>query len=383
MIRLVFSEIRISICAALAAVAALCLVAMPGAWAQAPFDAADDAEESELGVQAYKRGDQLTLDWNDLAGIDSYEVEISDDNQFIDTRSFMVNESRLVFTVPKDKYLGNIHWRFKITNNGKVSTTPWYSSTTTPVSDAPPPAPSPTPAPKSKKAAKPKPPWRKWIWFGTGYNYVNYQQTIPIGDISYEDFRGLSQFVEFGMAHRSGYGLLASFKNTPGDVAFENYPIDQNRYNWKTISLEVLRSFNAPFRIYGMGLTYGARAGLQHHMVPFVHLDASNKALLRENTVTTGSLGALAELRRKQIRFYWYMRYQMPVATPANFSVYPKLAFDGLVGLSYDLSPRWKVGGFWYGQWHQFDFSYRDDTSYSGFQSLFYSNMDLRIGYEF
>src|SRR5690606_26188376 len=104
--------------------------------------------------------------------------------------------------------------------------------------------------------------------------------------------------------------------------------------------------------------------------------------------MNTGSMGVLAELQRRRWTYYWLMRYQFPFSSKAsgsdNFTITPVFAFDGSIGASYDLTQRLKLGFFWYGQWHQYNFSYGDGTvTNDGFQSLFYSNMDLRLGYDF
>jgi len=60
------------------------------------------------------------------------------------------------------------------------------------------------------------------------------------------------------------------------------------------------------------------------------------------------------------------------------------LAFDGSLGTAYYLNDHWKVGGFWYGQWQQFNFTTSlGGTTNTGSQMLFYSALDLRLGYDF
>ncbi len=100
--------------------------------------------------------------------------------------------------------------------------------------------------------------------------------------------------------------------------------------------------------------------------------------------MTTASFGVLAEMTRRKWTYYWLMRYQFPFSTKASagdsFSITPTFAFDGSIGTSYNFTKQLKAGLFWYGQWHQYSFIYADsEVSNAGFQSLFYSTMDVRL----
>jgi hypothetical protein len=85
------------------------------------------------------------------------------------------------------------------------------------------------------------------------------------------------------------------------------------------------------------------------------------------------------------------MRYQFPLSTQSDgasqFDISPRFAFDGSVGLSYNLTPRTRLGMFWYGQWHEYEFKNAPDAfsgdKISGDQSLFFSNWEFRMGFEF
>lgn len=91
----------------------------------------------------------------------------------------------------------------------------------------------------------------------------------------------------------------------------------------------------------------------------------------------------------KKLRGEWMTRYQYPIlvgtSSGSNFTVNPEFAFDGSIGGVYQYNESFRFGLFWYGQWHQYGFKYGplDSTAFSGRQTLFYSNVDLRLGWEF
>jgi hypothetical protein len=235
-----------------------------------------------------------------------------------------------------------------------------------------------------------------WAWLGTGENYVDYRQSLPgVGTLDSHNIRGGSQYFEAGFLGHSGIGGEISFKNTPGifkDLQTDEgseVPVTPSTYRWTTLALEALAKRQSGFEIFGAPLVYGMRAGIQQHHMPFLSLasDASHFDM-RTNEVTAASLGLLAEWTRSRWTYYWSMRYQFPLSAKADgaetFSSTPVFAFDGSIGTSYNLTQRLKLGFFWYGQWHQMNFSYDDGSvTNTGFQSLFYSNMDLRLGFDF
>src|SRR5690606_38473669 len=109
---------------------------------------------------------------------------------------------------------------------------------------------------------------------------------------------------------------------------------------------------------------YGVRVGVQQHKTPFLFLDADTNLQLKENVMRTASLGVLAEIVQRRWTHYWLMRYQFPFSSQAEgsnqFEIKPTFAFDGSIGTSYNLTPQLKMGLFWYGQWHQYNFIYGD-----------------------
>jgi len=229
-----------------------------------------------------------------------------------------------------------------------------------------------------------------WAWVGTGVNYTKYDQSVTgASTFSTGNIKGPSQYFESGYTGERGWGGVFSYKSTPGEVIFDNTTIDSAKYVWRTVSVEGIMRKVSNWKFIGSPILMGFRAGLQKHSTPYIFVNFdSGLPELKTNDMTTASLGVLAELNRKRWHYYWLMRYQYPLSTTSDgasqWEIEPTFAFDGSIGTSYALTPRTKLGFFWYGQWHQYNFTYANGVQTNqGFQSLFYSNMDVRLGIDF
>lgn len=228
-----------------------------------------------------------------------------------------------------------------------------------------------------------------WAWLGSGENYIDYRQSNNgRGSLVSHNHKGPSQYFEGGYLGGHGIGGLLSYKSTPGQMTFENATVTPNSYRWTTMSLEAVAQKTSPFSLFDAPVIYGMRAGIQQHRIPFLFLNSDASLDLKMNDMTTASFGLLTQWSRRRWTYYWTMRYQFPLSTKADgsseFDINPVFAFDGSLGTSYNITDQFKVGLFWYGQWHQFNFVYGDGSvTNQGFQSLFYSNLDLRLGFDF
>ncbi len=228
-----------------------------------------------------------------------------------------------------------------------------------------------------------------WAWAGSGSNRVITKQSVPgrgTAD-SFGNYFG-SKYFEAGYNGSTGWGGVVSYKSTPGKIETENAVIDETAYTWSTVGVEGVRRNLMRIPYTNIPMVGGIRLGVQQHKTPFVFLDADANLKLKENKMSTASFGLVSEVQRRKWTYYFLMRYQYPFASTAEgssqFEIKPTFAFDGSIGTSYNITQRLKVGLFWYGQWHQYNFVYGDpDVTNVGFQSLFYTNLDLRIGFEF
>lgn len=228
-----------------------------------------------------------------------------------------------------------------------------------------------------------------WAWGGTGYAAMDVRQSVPgRGTLtSFGSYMG-GKYFEGGYNNSQGWGGVVSYKSTPGKIETTNATVDTTAFTWSTVGVEGYKRQLMYVPWTSIPMVFGARFGIQQHKTPFVFLDADTNLRLKENRMDTASFGLMAEYQRRNWTLYWMSRYQYPFQNTAEgsnqFTVKPIFAFDGSVGASYNLTRQLKLGLFWYGQWHQYNFVYGDaDVTNVGFQSLFYSNFDLRLGFEF
>lgn len=222
-----------------------------------------------------------------------------------------------------------------------------------------------------------------WLWAGFGENYQYHKQSIPSvsGQSKFQNIQGPTLYVMAGLLGAST-GAEFSYKETPGRM--ESSPkvtVLDGDFTWKTLTGEGLYKF--------VNSNSYLRFGFQHHSLPFMDLDTTNATLtVRANTLTMATIGYEHTYSiSKKLRCEWLFRYQYPIqvgtSTGRDFSVKPEFAFDGSLGGVYKINDIVRVGLFWYGQWHQFKFDYTSNTSFMGKQTLFYSNFDFRVGWEF
>jgi len=332
----------------------------------------------------------------------SYDVQMAKDPSMMGAREWSVSSAEA-----KAKIIGENYWRARARDaQGRVISD--YSQVyrlNPPVAPLlarhdQPRKPAATETTKTKVERMREEPFEKngwWTWFGLGENYVDYAQSVksrsnglPGATVDYGHIKGPSEYLEVGFVGKNRWGGIFSATQSPGtfNPNVGSSSLDTTAYRWTSTSFEGVYRKASPFSLLGSPIVYGLRLGIQQHHLPYYFLDDNTNLNLRYNNAMNASAGLLAEWSRRRWTYYWMMRYQYPLSTSADgasqFTMDPVFSFDGSVGGAYNLTRQLKAGVFWYGQWHQFNFKYSDGTvANSGFQSLFYSDVDFRLGWDF
>ena len=239
--------------------------------------------------------------------------------------------------------------------------------------------PNSKPAPLLEKAHKPLFRPEFWVWVGMGENYLLYQQTIPngTGQAKFQNVQGPTLSFTSGVMGEI-FGAEVSYKQTPGRMdSSSTVSVVDGQFTWKNLSGEGL---------YQVGENSRLRFGVQHHVIPFMDLNPYTAVVtVKSNSLTALSLGFDHTYRiSDHLRGEWLMRYQQPISSGGtngeSFTITPELSFDGSLGAVYQTDSALRFGLYWYGQWQQFGFK---TSTFTGKQSLFYSNLEFRFGWEF
>lgn len=228
-----------------------------------------------------------------------------------------------------------------------------------------------------------------WIWVGAGVNFTSYSQTVPgTSTINFGKIKSPSQVFRAGFFLDDQWGLDLGYNVTPGKAeSGSSISVQNGDYEWKALSAETIyRPGSASDTKKSQWLW---KLGVQQHEMPFIVPLSANSIKISSNNMTALTAGLeYRKITSKNLRLETMLRYQLPLASSseegASFSLSPELTFDGSVGAAYELTPHVFLGVYWYGQYHSYKFDYKHNAnSFSGDQSLFYSNFDLRLGVEF
>ncbi len=230
-------------------------------------------------------------------------------------------------------------------------------------------------------------------WFGTGFNYLRYSQDTEFWNPAFETFTGPSFFAKGRARVWRDFSALLEVKMSPGATqSSESLDVTQGSYQWWIYSGEVLYM---PASLQGRLLRnpgpWGIRVGAQHHIMPFLRREEDVRFSIVDAQVTMATLGFQHEEELfNNIDFEIFMRYQHPITKGDVFTISPIFAFDGSLGLIYNFRSGLRLGAFWYGQWHEYNYTdkrFDPSPDVNGFvqgrQSLFFSNAEIRLGYAF
>lgn len=229
-------------------------------------------------------------------------------------------------------------------------------------------------------------PCTKCLWLGVGFGVLAYQQEPPealqpieYGSLSLPNlsFRGIFKVgkkfnARFDFHQLKGDDLTAS----DSSIAIVNPQI-----SWTYFGLEGEYLGFSRKKLLGKSLMPGLLFGVQSQNVPFVLESGATSFTIGEFSFYSLSLGASTLINPEQRwQYEMYLRLQIALSSSGDVTLTGGYAFDGSIGAIYNITQKWKLGIFWNGQLHNYNYSL---NSKDGTYTLFSSNLDFSIGYSF
>lgn len=227
---------------------------------------------------------------------------------------------------------------------------------------------------------------------GYGANYLNYQQQIPSieRNIHFSSVKGPAFFLDYWHRFNPRWELAASYKSAPGSTTSgEDLVVRQGDYTWDIGTVDFLyfpeRLFFEKPRSYRLRL--GARVGAQYHGVPFLRAASTDSEVeVVTNPTTMVALGLQAEYETSpEWKYEAFVRYQHPLSIGDVFEATSSSSMDWSLGFQHNFPNYiWALGIYWYGQFQSYQFLIEEQHEIvAGEQKLFFSNLEIRLQYNF
>jgi hypothetical protein len=229
------------------------------------------------------------------------------------------------------------------------------------------------------------------IWGGAGFTYQTFTQKAA-GDLNFQTVQAP------GWVARGGYwgdqwGLDLYVRDAPGKIeATAPYQVQSNVYHWRTIDAKGLYQFHRGpnSRLFGLPSQWQLRYGGELQQIPFLSVGANSSINIEQHSLTMGMIGVGLLLGQERDWSYEAaVGYQHTLSAKAEggqtLTLSSPLAYEIQLGAAYKFAPGWRLGVFSYLQSLSYNYSLlaTDGTVATGTQKLFYTTLDLRLGYEF
>lgn len=235
------------------------------------------------------------------------------------------------------------------------------------------------------------------VWVGAGINYLTYNQKSK--DISQseklESVKFPATYLKTWFRLGNEWDTTLEYKVSPGTIENSDTATFQNKnYAWTFYGVEFNYSPEEWNRLHLFGKwfsTLSITVGGQIHSLPFLQRvsTAGNVTTYKiiENNLNMLSLGfKLQAYSNYKWVYEAFLRRQLPLSAGSSFDASPTFTLDGSVGAYYRHKLNWRYGLFWYGQFQQHNYKSHFDTiendNISGTQEILFSNIELRVGYE-
>jgi hypothetical protein len=225
------------------------------------------------------------------------------------------------------------------------------------------------------------------IWGGLGANYISFSEESNGGSDSGKFAKLSGPTVSVGVNVRFAEHHRGQFEyhDWPGTASADSsVQIDRKSYRWKNVLAEYQYIFSQ-----NSENVFTALVGAQIHQVPFIIFNNDGSQTLSQNELRNLSLGVKWQrFTESGFEYSALARYQHTLDSGStdglNFKAKNGKIFDASLGVSRRFKNNMTFGFFWLAQYQKFNFDYSDSSiAASGDQSLFNSNFQIRIGYDF
>gem|GEM_PF-2656384 len=226
---------------------------------------------------------------------------------------------------------------------------------------------------------------------GFGSDYLQFEQSgIQISSLNYASLRGPSFSLSAEVNWNSGYGAKINYAQFPGEIRSDTVTLQNKNFEWKSLHLE--GKYRVPVD-FGPGSHrhFGYLLGVARHHLPYVQTTDYDQAEIRNYELTSATVGVeYTALHKTKWLSEFYLRYSHPLSQQESngdsLKITPQFSFDGSLGVKYKLLKNLNLGVFWYGEYQHYGYRMINGINGdwdTGINSLFFSNLELRMGYTY
>ena len=229
-------------------------------------------------------------------------------------------------------------------------------------------------------------PCENCLWIGVGVGVLAYQQAPPdtLQPVNYGSFSLPNFSMKGSFTYTEKLNWRFDFHQLSGDDLTTSDPtvtITDAKIGWTYFGIESEYKAFSRKTLFGKAFQPGMLLGVQSQSVPFVVGTGGSNFKIGDFNFYSVSFGGMMLLNpEKRLQYEAFMRLQVAIPGSGQVSLTGGYAFDGSVGLIYHLTEKWKLGAFWNGQLHNYNYSHNSSI---GTYTLFSSNLDFSIGYQF
>lgn len=218
-----------------------------------------------------------------------------------------------------------------------------------------------------------------YLWLGRGPYYLIYQQNSKLNNapVDYAAMAAPSVWLDFRQRLISNIGVRFEYLSQSGSKA-KSESLSNNIINWSYSTFGFDYLLNKTFKVGEYFLQPSYIIAYQSHSMPFLKSIDSNSYTIDSIKFSSLSMGYYLSFKYSEFgSFFITNRLQFPVASSSELKVASGFSFDGMLGMSYDVTSILAASVYWGGQYHKLKYNYGND---SGDYVLFSSKLNFLIG---